>query len=287
MASTLETFSNDLAAAVEAAGQSLLAVNGRPKTPSSGIHWRAGIVVTTNHTLQQDDDITVTTSKGDTLPATVAGRDPGTDIAVLKVPGLEIPVSELAETASVKVGHIVLALGRGITASLGTISSKSGAWRTWRGGSIDSFIRPDVNIYTGFSGGALIDAAGKVIGMNTSGLSRGGGLTLPASTVSRVCDELSKRGRIARGYLGIGMQPVRLSPTSSGLIVLSVEQDGPAHKAGLLVGDILIAIGNTPLHDTGDLQTALAAELIDKPVVLNIVRGGKPAEVTVTVGERP
>ena len=287
MASTLETFSNELAAATESAGQCVVAVNGRPKTPSSGIHWRAGIIVTTNHTLQQEDDITVTTPNGDTLPATVAGRDPGTDIAVLKVPGLQIPVSVPVDAASVKIGHIVLAIGRGITASFGAISSKSGPWRTWRGGSIDAFIRPDVSIYTGFSGGALIDAEGKVIGMNTSGLSRGGGLTLPASTVTRVCDELSKRGRIARGYLGIGMQPVRLSSSSTGLIVLSVEQDGPAHKAGLLVGDILIALGTTPLQDTGDLQSALSADLIDKPVVLNILRGGQKTEVTVTVGERP
>ncbi len=287
MASTLETFSNDLASAVEAAGRSIVAVNGRPRTPSSGIHWRAGIIVTTNHTLQHEDDITVTTLAGETLPATVAGRDPGTDIAILKVPGLQIPVSEPADAASVKVGHIVLAIGRGITASLGAVSSLSGAWRTWRGGSIDSFIRPDVGIYTGFSGGALIDAAGKVIGLNTSGLSRGGGLTLPSSTVSRVCDELLQRGRIARGYLGIGMQPVRLSASISGLIVLSVEPDGPAHKAGLLVGDILIALEVTPLHDTGDLQTALSADLIGKAVMLHIIRGGQTADISVTVGERP
>ena len=287
MASTLETFSNDLAAAVESAGRSIVAVNGRPRTPSSGIHWRTGIVVTTNHTLQQEDDITVTTLNGDTLAAVVAGRDPGTDIAVLKVPGLQIPVSEPAAAASVRIGHIVLAIGRGITASLGAISSISGPWRTWRGGSIDAFIRPDVGIYTGFSGGALIDAAGKIIGMNTSGLSRGGGLTLPGSTVSRVCDELLQRGRIARGYLGIGMQPVRLSPSSSGLIVLSVEEDGPAHKAGLLVGDILITLEATPLHDTGDLQTALTADLIGKAVMLHIIRGGQTADVSVTAGERP
>ena len=287
MASTLETFSNDLASAVETAGRSIVAVNGRPRTPSSGIQWRAGIVVTTNHTLQQEDDITVTTLNGDTLPAAVAGRDPGTDIAILKVPGLQIPVSEPAGAASVKVGHIVLAIGRGITASLGAISSVSGPWRTWRGGSIDAFIRPDVGIYTGFSGSALIDAAGKVIGMNTSGLSRGGGLTLPATTVSRVCDELSQRGRISRGYLGIGMQPVRLSPSSSGLIVLSVEQDGPAHKAGLMVGDILIALEATPLQDTGDLQSALSSDLIGKAVALHILRGGQKADVPVIVGERP
>jgi len=287
MGTTLETLSNDLASAVDHAGRSIVSVNGRPRTPSTGIHWRPGIVVTTNHTLQQDDDITVTALNGSPLAATVAGRDPGTDIAVLKVSGLEIPVSETADPASLKVGHIVLALGRGITASLGSISYLSGAWRTWRGGSIDSFIRPDVAIYTGFSGGALVNTAGQIIGMNTSGLSRGGGLTVPSSTVSRVCDELMKRGKIARGYLGIGMQPVRLSPSSSGLIVLSVEPDGPAHKAGLFVGDILTALDDTPLHDTGDLQTALAQDRIGKTVKLQIVRGGQTQVVSAVVGERP
>jgi S1-C subfamily serine protease len=287
MASTLETLSNDLAAAVEIAGRSVVAVNGRPRTPSSGIQWQTGVVVTTNHTLQQDDDITVTAPNGNNLPATIAGRDPGTDIAVLRVPGLDIPVSEQVDPASVKTGHLVLAIGRGITASFGAISSVSGPWRTWRGGSIDAFIRPGVAIYTGFSGGALSDASGKIIGMNTSGLSRGGGVTLPATTVTRVCNELLKRGKIARGYLGVGMQPVRLSPSTSGLIILSLEPDGPAQKAGLLVGDILLALNDTPLHDTSDLQTALASDLVGKPVSLRLLRGGKETIVPVTVGERP
>jgi S1-C subfamily serine protease len=287
MASILETFSSDLASAVETAGRSVVSVYGRPRTPSSGIQWQTGVVVTTNHTLQQDDDITVAAPNGESLPATIAGRDPGTDIAVLKVPGLQISVSEPADAASLKIGHIVLAIGRGGTASLGAISSMSGPWRTWRGGSIDSFIRPDVGIYTGFSGGALIDAAGRIIGMNTSGLSRGGGLTLPASTVNRVCNELLKRGRIARGYLGIGMQPVRLSPSSSGLIVLSVEPEGPAHKAGLLVGDTLLALEETPLHDTNDLQSALGPDRIGQTVKLHIVRAGQNTTIPVTIGERP
>jgi S1-C subfamily serine protease len=287
MSSTLQSLSNDLASAVQRAGSSVVAVNGRPRTPSSGIQWRKGVVITTNHTLQQDEDITVTASGGNPVPATLAGRDPGTDIAVLKVPDLDIAVSEVADAASLKIGHIVLAIGRGPTASLGTISSVSGPWRTWRSGLIDAFIRPDVAIYTGFSGGALVDSSGSIIGMNTSGLSRGGGVTVPASTVNRVCDELLQRGRVARGYLGIGMQPVRVSPSSTGLIVLSVEPNGPAQKAGLFVGDVLIAIDDTPLHDTDDLQAALAPDRIGKTVNLKIIRGGSPTTVPVTVGERP
>jgi S1-C subfamily serine protease len=287
MTSTLQSFSNDLAAAVELAGRSIVAVNGRPKTPSSGIHWRKGVVVTANHTLQQDDDITVAAAGGPNLPATVAGRDPGTDIAVLKVPDLDIAVAEAADAASVKIGHIVLAIGRGLTASLGAASSISGVWRTWRGGSIDAFIRPDLAIYIGFSGGALVDATGKIIGMNTSGLSRGGGLTVPASTVNRVCDELVERGRITRGYLGVGMQPVRLTPETSGLIILNVEQEGPAHKSGLFVGDILLELEEVPLRDTDDLQAALGPDRVGKTVQLKIIRGGHTMTLPVAIGERP
>ncbi len=287
MSSTLQSFSNDLAAAVELSGRSIVAVNGRPKTPSSGIHWRNGVVVTANHTLQQDEDITVAAVGGPNLPATVAGRDPGTDIAVLKVPDLDIAVAEVGDTASVKTGHIVLAIGRGPTASLGVASSVSGVWRTWRGGSIDAFIRLDLAIYTGFSGGALVDASGKIVGMNTSGLSRGGGLTVPASTVNRVCEELVERGRITRGYLGAGMQPVRLSAASSGLIILNVEPEGPAHKSGLFVGDILLELDEIPLHDIDDLQAALGSDRIGKTVPMKIVRGGRIIMVSVNIGERP
>jgi S1-C subfamily serine protease len=290
----LQELSNDLAAAVERAGRSVVAVNGRPRTPSSGVHWRKGVVVTTDHTLRQDEDITITITGGTNVPAKIAGRDPGTDLAVLRADGLDSPDSEFADAASLKLGHIVLAVGRGLSASLGAISSVSGEWRTWRGGVIDHFIRPDVSIYTGFSGGALIDAQGRIVGINTSGLSRGGGVTVPAATVNRAVDELLQRGRVARGYLGVGMQPVRfaaaLAGTSGfggGLIVLSAEAGGPADKGGVMIGDVLVSFDGKALSDVDDLQASLGGDRIGKTSELKLVRGGQVLAVNVTIGERP
>ncbi len=285
----LQTLSNDLATAVEKAGSFVMAVNGRERTPSSGIHWRKGIVVTTDHTLKQDEGITVTLTGGQSLDATLVGRDPSTDLAVLRVNELDTPASEFLDGSSIKAGHIVLAIGRGVTASLGIMSAVSGAWRTWRGGAVDHYLRPDVSIYTGFSGGALIDAQARVLGVNTSGLSRGSGLTVPKATVDRVVDELTSRGRILRGYLGIGMQPVRIPGAhgGGGLIVLSVEKDGPADRAGILLGDILLSFDGNPLKDTDDLQSVLGGDRIGKTAPVQVLRGGAVTSLPVTVGERP
>ena len=155
----------------------------------------------------------------------------------------------------------MLALGRrganGVSASFGVISAVSGPWRTWRGGQIERFIRPDVNIYPGFSGGALVDAEGGVIGLNTSGLTRGVGVTVPASAVSRVTDELLSRGHVRRGFLGVGLHPVQLPDGGRGLIVLSLEPGGPAHKAGVFVGDVLLTLDGEAVDDTDAVQSHL------------------------------
>ena len=292
--------SNDLAGAVERAGRATVAVNARQRVPSSGVQWRQGIVVTADHTVERDEDITITLSDGRTAPATLAGRDPGTDLAVLKVQGVEWPVAEIGDAAALKVGHVVLAVARpgerGLSASVGVISYLGEAWRTWRGGQIDRFVRPDLTLYPGFSGGPLADAQGRVIGLNTSGLSRGGALAIPASTVNRVTDQLVATGRIARGYLGIGMQPVTVPdalksklglPTSGGLVVVSVQPGGPAEKAGALIGDILVALDGKPMADTDDVQAMLDPERVGKSIAATVIRGGEVATLTVTVGERP
>ena len=292
--------SNDLAGAVERAGRATVAVNARQRVPSSGVQWRQGIVVTADHTVERDEDITITLSDGRTAPATLAGRDPGTDLAVLKVQGVEWPVAEIGDAAALKVGHVVLAVARpgerGLSASVGVISYLGEAWRTWRGGQIDRFVRPDLTLYPGFSGGPLADAQGRVIGINTSGLSRGGALAIPASTVNRVADQLVATGRIARGYLGIGMQPVTVPdalksklglPTSGGLVVVSVQSGGPAEKAGALIGDILVALDGKPMADTDDVQAMLDPERVGKSIAATVIRGGEVATLTVTVGERP
>ena len=298
--SGLLSFSNSLADAVEHAGQSILAVNARGRVSSSGVHWRQGIVVTADHTIERDEGVTVTLPNGKTVPATIAGRDAGTDLAVLRIEATDLPPAEIGNSADLKIGHIVLAVARpgegGLGTSWGAISSISGAWRTWAGGQIDQLIRPDLTLYPGFSGGALVDAAGRVVGINTSGLSRSLNLAIPTTTVNRVIDALLSKGRIARGFLGVAMQPVRLpenlrgglpSGTDAGLIVVSVEENGPAEKAGIIVGDIITALDGKPVADTNDVQSLLDPDRVGKPLTVQLIRGGAVTELTVTVGERP
>ncbi len=299
-AGALLALSNDLAGAVERAGRAVVAIYARPRVPSSGILWRSDVVVAADHTIKRDEEITVTLPDGRSVPASLAGRDLSTDLAVLKLQNTDQPAAEISDTASLRVGHLVLALGRSggnsLGASLGVISTLSGAWRTWRGGHIDQFVRLDLAIYTGFSGSALVDASGRVVGLNTSGLARGMALAIPTSTVNGVAEELLVKGHIARGYLGLGMQPVVLShalqkklglPTNSALIIVSVEPDGPAEKAGALIGDVLVALDGTPVSDTDDVQAKLGREYIGKELTASILRGGAVAKLVIQVGERP
>lgn len=282
--------SNQLAHAVELGEPAVVAVHGRPHVPSSGILWSAGVVVTSDHTLQRDEDITITIAGGGNLPATLAGRDGGTDLAVLRLTGSADYAAKTVSDASIKAGNLVLALGRrgkdGVSASFGVISAVGGPWRTWRGGQIDRFIRPDVNIYPGFSGGALVDIEGRVIGLNTSGLTRGTGVAVPASTVSRVVEELLSRGHVRRGFIGVGLHPVRLPDGARGLIVLSLEPGGPALQAGVMVGDVLLTLDGEAVIDTDAVLSQLGADRIGKTVVAEIVRGGTRVKIDVVPAER-
>ena len=295
----LESLSNDLAGAVDRAGQSVVAIHARRRIPASGIHWRPGIIVAAHHTIQREDDITVSLADGTTATATLAGRDPTTDLAVLKVDDAKVPAASLGDGTGLRVGSLVLALGRPggtVTASLGVISTVGGEWRTWHGGSIDRFVRLDLSIYDGFSGGPLVDAAGRVLGVNTSGLSRGAALAIPVSTVNRVVDQLVKSGRVARGYLGLGMQAVRLPPplverlslpTDIGLMVVSAEPGGPGDTAGILIGDVLIAIADRPVGDPTEVLSLLGGDQIGKTLATRIIRAGESKSVSITIGERP
>jgi S1-C subfamily serine protease len=300
-ASALLTLSNDLAEAVARAGQTVVAVYGRPRMPSSGVHWRQGVVVTAEHTLKRDEDMSVGLPDGRTVPAVLAGRDPSTDLAVLKLQGEEFPTAEIGDAAALRVGHMVLAVarpgerGRGLSASWGVISALGGPWRTWHGGQIDQFIRLDLTLYPGFSGGPLVDAHGRVVGINTSG-PRSMVLTIPRLTVDRVLEQLLEKGRIVHGYLGLGMQPVRLPeslkrslnlPRTGGVIIVAVEPDSPAERAGLLIGDILIALEGVAVSDTADVQALLGPERVGTTVGASIIRAGLLREQAITVGERP
>jgi S1-C subfamily serine protease len=289
MTNELAALSNDLAAAVERAGKSVVAVHARPRFSSAGVIWRPGVIVTAEHTVRREEEINVTLPDGTDRPVTLAGADAGTDIAVLKLAeaGGEVATQSSAE---LRPGYLALAIGRsensGVNATLGIISAVSGSWRTWRGGRLDQYIRLDLNMYPSSSGGAVIDTSGAVLGIATSGLSRIAGLAIPASTINRVAGEILSRGHVARGYLGVGLQPVSVTDHQKGLIVLSVEQDGPAGKAGLLVGDILVALGGKTVADTGDVQTALESVAVGQPIEAALLRGGAARQVTITVGER-
>lgn len=305
-ASTAETagpllgLSNALADAVEKAGRSIVAVHGRQRAPSSGVLWQPGVVVTADHTLERDEGIGITLPDGGKVQASVAGRDPGTDLAILRLEGVSLTPAEIADTADLKVGHIVLAVARpgetGLSASWGAVSAIGGSWRTWTGGQIDQLVRIDLTLYPGFSGGPLVDAQGRVAGINTSGLSRSTSLAIPTSTVHRVTEQLLSKGRISRGYLGLGLQTLRLPdklrsdlslPGQDGLIVVSVENGGPGERAGILVGDILVALNEKPIGDTDAVQAALGPESVGNTANLLVVRGGQRAEVPLTIGERP
>jgi S1-C subfamily serine protease len=276
----------------------VIAIHARRRIPSSGVLWRQGIVATANHTITRDEDITVSLPDGSTAPATLAGRDPSTDIAVLRVDS-RAKAAELARDDQLQVGRLVLAVGRPgaqVTASLGIVSAVGGEWRTWRGGRIDRFVRLDLSVYDGFSGSPLVDAGGRVLGLNTSGLSRAAAIALPNSTVNRVVDELVHRGHIARGYFGVAVQPVRLPESmrrelgldaTVGLVIISLESDGPAHRAGLLLGDIITGLDGRNVSDPSDILAFLASEAIGKEVSFRIVRAGAGTTVPVTVGERP
>jgi S1-C subfamily serine protease len=285
MENALIALSNELASAVEQAGRSVVAVNARPRAASSGVHWRQDVIVTAEHTVKHDEDITIALPDGSVVPATLAGRDPGTDIAVLKAPNLPTPVATFGD-GEVKPGFLALAIGRskdsGVNAAMGVISAVSGPWRTWRGGMMDRYIRLDVTLFPGTSGGAIVNTQGQTLGVATSGLSRIAGLAVPLSTVNRVVDELLAKGHISRGYLGVGLQPI-----ASGLIVLSVEPNGPAEKAGVLLGDILVALDGKPVADTDDVQSVLEPDYVGKAVKASLIRGGASTEISITIGERP
>ena len=289
MANELAALSNELAAVVEKAGHAVVAVHARPRFGSSGVLWRPGIVITAEHTVRREEEITVTLPSGDNVPASLAGSDSGTDIAVLKVESGPTPAIQKA--GEPVPGNLALTIGRsqdsGVNATMGIISAVSGPWRTWRGGRLDRYIRLDLTLYPGSSGGLVVNTAGEAVGIATSVLSRIAGLAIPASTIDRVVDEILARGRVARGYLGVGLQPVELPDHHKGLIVLSLEPEGSAARAGVLIGDILTSLGGSRVADTDDIQAVLESHGVGQSVAAVVSRGGVSKEIAIVVGERP
>lgn len=280
----------------------VVAIRGRERFASSGIHWQEGIIVTASHTIRRTEDIQVTFANGKIAPAALIGRDPSTDVALLKFEKADAgdpAIAEFVEDKYLRIGQFVIGAGHSygsnLNVNLGILSSLNGPWRTWRGGKIDRMIQADLPRYPGFSGGALFNSAGQMIGMNTSGLFRNRGATIPNATILRVAEELKQKGKIPRGYLGIALYPLHLPESlrkrsnvhdNSGLIVLNVEPDSPAEKAGLLIGDILLRLNDVALTSIEHLQTVLEPESVGKSLNVTLIRAGVPMQLSLNVGER-
>ena len=295
----LTALSDSLAQAVAKAGASTVLVNARRRMPASGIAYAADLILTADHVVERDEEIGVLLPDNSQVAATVAGRDPGSDLALLRLEKAAAVPASLAP-GEARVGQLALALGRpsseGIEASLGVISAQGGPLRSGRGGLLEKYLRTDTIPFPGFSGGPLVDAGGLVLGLNTSGLAHGAALTIPAGLAWSVAETLAKHGHVRRGFLGVRSQPVALPPAQrqalgreqeSGLLLVSVEPGSPAEQGGLMVGDILVAVAGQPVADPDALLVSLSGAVVGQPTPVEVLRGGQPQTLTVTVGERP
>lgn len=297
MSNVLVDLSNQFAEVVKSAGQSVVRVEGRRRMPASGIVWSAdGLIITASHVVARDEGIRVGLADGTSLDAALVGRDPSTDLAVLRVDAALTPLAE-ANKQDVAVGNLVLALarpGRSVQAAWGIISALGDSWRTGGGGIIDRYVQTDLVMYPGFSGGPLVGADGSLLGLNTSALARGVSVAAPTLTLARVADTLLAHGRIRRGYLGVSTQRVHLPEAlrgtvgqKRGLLVVSVEPDSPAEKGGLTLGDTILSVAGIAVQNHDELLAALSGDKIGTAVPLIILRGGQVQTVDVVVGERP
>ena len=295
---TLDNFSNDLAAAVERGGAGTVLVDARHRYPASGIAYAADLVLTADHVITRDDNLHIATADKKSLAVTIAGRDPNSDLALLRLSEKALAPAKVSEAAA-KVGQLVLALGRpsneGVQASWGIITAIGGPARMGRGGLLEEYFQTETTSYPGFSGGPLVNTSGEVLGLNTSGLARGLALTIPVKLAWRIADALAKHGTVKRGYLGVRTQAVDIPESARkavkreqehGLLVLWLEEKGPAEKSGLFVGDIIVAISGQAVGDPDDLFAALNGDVVGKSIAVEILRGGKPETIQVTVGER-
>jgi S1-C subfamily serine protease len=295
-----QQLSKEISEKVAGAGESIVAVDGRSGHTSSGIVWRADHILTASHTIRGQGSIEVLASSGKAVGARLVGRAHASDIALLK---LDAPVqakpADFGDTASLAVGGLVVAIARtrrgNIVASSGVLSGLMGEWRSGRA-RIDQFIRPDMTLYPGFSGGALIDGSGKILGMTTSGLLQRRPLAIPASTLLRIGEELITRGHAASPYVGLVMQPVSIPEkiqkssgvaASTGLLALHVEASSPADSGGVLLGDILVSFDGQSFEGLEDLHDVLQRRGVNQKVAAVLVRGGQKVELTLTIGERP
>jgi len=301
MAKQLESLSEELAAAVERVSAGVVAVHARPYIGQSGLVWRENLILTTSEGIRSEENIKVILPDGRAVVAgRLRGRDTGTDLALVEAETSGATPVAIASDAGLKPGQLVLAVGRtantGPIASLGVVSGVSSEWKSWRGGRLNPFVRLDVNAYPTTAGGAAVDAAGGVIGLVSTGLSRSSVLAITRGTIDRVAPTLLEKGYVSRGFLGVALQPVAIPENlreklgleqKTGIMLVGVEPQGPAAAGGLIIGDILVATDGAPLHDPESLTYALYNAAAGQTVSFRIVRGGTIQEVAVKVGERP
>ena len=298
-ADLLGGLSEELAAAVARVGRSVVAVHGRRRMPASGVVWEPDLVVTAAHVLERGVDITVSDGR---VPASLAGFDPTSDIALLRLtePSRTFTPAERAALDSAAAGHLVVGVGRPGApepmATFGVITSIGGPWRTAAGDVVDAYVRADVALLPGFSGGVLADVRGRVLGMISSHLAAGDPMAIPAASLERIVQAIRSGGARRRAYLGVSTQAVELQLTlrdslalnqEAGLMLLGLEPGAPAERAGLLVGDILLAIGERVTVDGEALQMALGPEAVGVSTSVRLIRGGQLHRVRVTPAERP
>ncbi|GAB4512240.1 MAG: trypsin-like peptidase domain-containing protein [Anaerolineae bacterium] len=288
MADLFKNISDELAQTVETASQGIVRVDGRKRLSATGFAWSDTHIVTADHVIRKEENLTVGLPSGETVNATLAGRDPNSDIAVLRVDGGLTALPRAAE-GSLRVGHLVLALGKPgsqVQATLGVVSAIDAR-------RMEGVITTDVVMYPGFSGGPLVDASGLVQGMNTSGFNRGASLTLSNRVLANVVDALIQHGRMRQGFLGVGAQPVRLPEDIAaqlnqehGLMIASIEKDSPAANAKLYQGDIIVMVDGQATPHLDALLMLLTGDRVGKTVPAKVVRGGQVMDVSVTIGER-
>lgn len=293
--STIE-LSDRLAGIVEASGRSVVRVLGRRRSGSSGIAWAPDLVVTAHHTLERDEDIQVGLPDGATAPASLLGRDPTTDLAVLRLSAGALTAAEWSDADRTRVGHLVLCVsrpGRSVRASLGIVSVLGESWRSPTGGRLDRYLQTDVALHAGFSGSLLVDLAGRGLGMNTAGLLRGLSTAVPVSTLRRVVESVLTHGQVRRGFLGLGSFPVQLPAElertvgqASALLLVSVQPDGPAARAGFMLGDVLLGLEGSPVSQVSDLLPFLEEDRVGQELSARVLRAGQVQEVRIVVGTR-
>jgi S1-C subfamily serine protease len=291
----LIAFSDKIAHIVERAAGTVVGVDAGGRRSSSGIHWRSGVVVTAEEVLERDEGIKLTLPGGRVTDASLAGRDPTTDVAVLRFQPDGLSAAAAANAAP-RAGEIVLAVGShegAPLAHLGVVAFADGPWHSRRGGTIDRLLRLDLSLSPAAEGGAILDVQGRVIGMAVLGPRRRV-LAIPSATIDRAVDQLLARGHVFRGYLGAGLQPLRRhratgtsQASGSGVLVVSVDPQGPSARAGILVGDIVTTWNGNAVERVREVMRLLGPESVGSTVDLGLIRAGAVADLKVVIGERP